>query len=64
VVVHCSAGKDRTGWAIALVLLALGVPEQLVVDDYLRSNEAQALRMANVARSTESGLDPALSNRS
>jgi protein-tyrosine phosphatase len=60
VVVHCSAGKDRTGWATALVLLALGVPEQLVVDDYLRSNEAQALRMANVARSTSNGLDPGL----
>jgi protein-tyrosine phosphatase len=60
VVVHCSAGKDRTGWATALVLLALGVPEQVVVDDYLRSNESQALRMANVARSTANGLDPAL----
>lgn len=60
VVVHCSAGKDRTGWATALLLLALGVSEQLVVDDYLRSNESQALRMANVARSTSNGLDPAL----
>ena len=49
VVVHCSAGKDRTGWAIALVLLALGVPEDVVVADYLRSNEAQALRMASVS---------------
>ena len=60
VVVHCSAGKDRTGWAIALVLLALGVPEDVVVADYLRSNEAQALRMASVARSTATGLDPGL----
>ena len=60
VLVHCSAGKDRTGWAIALVLLALGVPEDVVVADYLRSNEAQALRMASVARSTVTGLDPGL----
>jgi protein-tyrosine phosphatase len=60
VVVHCSAGKDRTGWATALVLLALGVPEDVVVGDYLRSNESHALRMANVSRSTASGLDPGL----
>jgi protein-tyrosine phosphatase len=60
VVVHCSAGKDRTGWAIALVLLALGVPEDVVVADYLRSNEAQALRMASVTRSAATGLDPGL----
>jgi protein-tyrosine phosphatase len=60
VVVHCSAGKDRTGWATALVLLALGVPEDVVVADYLRSNEALALRMANVGRSAASGLDPGL----
>jgi protein-tyrosine phosphatase len=60
VVVHCSAGKDRTGWATALVLLALGVPEDVVVADYLRSNESHALRMANVSRSAASGLDPGL----
>lgn len=35
---HCSAGKDRTGMAAALVLLALGVPEKTVMDDYLLSN--------------------------
>lgn len=32
--VHCSAGKDRTGIAVALVLEVLGVPRQLIVDDY------------------------------
>jgi protein-tyrosine phosphatase len=36
--IHCSAGKDRTGVVIALIQLALGVPHQQVVDDYLRSN--------------------------
>ncbi len=36
---HCSAGKDRTGLAAALFLLSLGVPEQQVYDDYLRSAE-------------------------
>lgn len=34
VVVHCTAGKDRTGVASALLLTALGVPRTTVVDDY------------------------------
>jgi protein-tyrosine phosphatase len=39
VVFHCTAGKDRTGVAAALVLLALGVPRAVVVQDYLLTNE-------------------------
>ncbi len=35
---HCTAGKDRTGWAAALLLRLAGVPEDVVVDDYLRTN--------------------------
>jgi len=31
---HCSAGQDRTGLATALVLLALGVPRDVVMEDY------------------------------
>ncbi|MFF2041053.1 tyrosine-protein phosphatase [Kitasatospora sp. NPDC058170] len=41
--VHCSAGKDRAGWAVALVLLALDVPEDAVMTDYLRSNDPAQL---------------------
>jgi len=37
-VFHCTAGKDRTGFAAALILLALGVPRDVVVDDYLLTN--------------------------
>ena len=33
-IIHCAGGKDRTGLAAALVLLALGVPEDVVVRDY------------------------------
>ena len=36
--VHCSGGKDRTGFASAIVLRALGVPEETVFDDYLLTN--------------------------
>ncbi len=38
VVFHCTAGKDRTGFAAALVLLALGVPRSVVEQDYLLTN--------------------------
>ncbi len=37
--VHCAAGKDRTGFGCALILHALGVAEQTVVEDYLLTNE-------------------------
>ncbi len=35
---NCSAGKDRTGVAAALILTALGVPREAVTEDYLLSN--------------------------
>ena len=35
---HCSAGKDRTGFGAALLLRALGVAWEHVVDDYLATN--------------------------
>jgi len=35
--VHCTAGKDRTGVACALILLALGVSRQVVLEDYMLS---------------------------
>lgn len=37
-VFHCTAGKDRTGWAAALALLALDVPREAVVADFMQSN--------------------------
>ena len=36
---HCTSGKDRTGWMTAIVLTALGVPRELVLRDYLVSND-------------------------
>ncbi|MBO0830473.1 MAG: tyrosine-protein phosphatase [Actinobacteria bacterium] len=35
--VHCSAGKDRTGVVVALVLAVLGVPDELIAADYALS---------------------------
>ena len=37
-VIHCTAGKDRTGFAVALILHALGVPAQVISEDYLLTN--------------------------
>jgi protein-tyrosine phosphatase len=36
---HCTGGKDRSGWMTAIVLTALGVPRELVLRDYLLSND-------------------------
>ncbi|HYM36160.1 MAG TPA: tyrosine-protein phosphatase [Steroidobacteraceae bacterium] len=40
IIVHCAAGKDRTGIAIALLLAVLDVPQETIVEDYLLTNDA------------------------
>jgi protein-tyrosine phosphatase len=37
-VIHCTAGKDRTGFACALILHVLGVTDELIAEDYLLTN--------------------------
>ena len=37
-VFHCSAGKDRAGFAAAIVLSILGVPRDIIIQDYLATN--------------------------
>lgn len=36
---HCAAGRDRTGVGGAFILLALGVPRETIIADYLISNQ-------------------------
>lgn len=38
ILIHCSAGKDRTGIFAALILLTLGVDQQIAIEDYCDSN--------------------------
>ncbi len=38
-IVHCAAGKDRTGVVVALALTAVGVPADTVVADYAATDE-------------------------
>lgn len=46
VLFHCTAYKDRTGWASAALLTALGVPRETVEADYLASNTYRAAEIA------------------
>ncbi len=39
VLIHCQAGKDRTGIITALLLLALGVDRKYILEDFLKSND-------------------------
>jgi protein-tyrosine phosphatase len=48
--IHCNGGKDRTGFAAALVLLALGVPRATVLEDYLLTNAYTARTTRRRAR--------------
>lgn len=61
VLVHCAAGKDRTGFVVAMVLFALGVARETVETDYMLSDRhfgAERI-MALLAAKGRSGLAPA-----
>ncbi|WP_280232627.1 tyrosine-protein phosphatase [Nocardia cyriacigeorgica] len=60
VLVHCAAGKDRTGWAIATLLRAVEVSEEAVLTEYLLSNSAVPMLRAMLAE--ELGPDHGLSD--
>lgn len=50
-VYHCSGGKDRTGAMTSIILLALGVDEETVKDEYLMSNYYRwELNQANIRK--------------
>ncbi|MGI5242354.1 tyrosine-protein phosphatase [Dactylosporangium sp. CA-139066] len=46
VVVHCVAGKDRTGVVSAVTLAALGVPDDVVAEDYALTSAATERTLA------------------
>jgi protein-tyrosine phosphatase len=57
--VHCAAGKDRTGVVVALALSLAGVARDAVVEDYLRSAERADRIMARLQATSVYG--PSLS---
>lgn len=57
VLFHCSAGKDRTGFAAAMILAALDVPMAQIRADYLATN-----RLWRPDPMIAEGLDPAIAS--
>ncbi|WP_261568918.1 tyrosine-protein phosphatase [Frankia gtarii] len=64
-IVHCSAGKDRTGLVIALVLDLAGVPAEVIAEDFaltahfLRDEAAAAVQRMSARASTDGAELPA-----
>ena len=62
---HCTAGKDRTGFAAALILLALAVPREQVMADFLatgslwRPDAALLARVPEAAHAAIFGIEAA-----
>ena len=54
VLVHCFAGKDRTGFAVAIALEAAGIDQDAILTDYLRSNDATARLREHIVATTRS----------
>ena len=42
---HCTAGKDRAGFAAAITLIAIGVSKEDAINDYMKTNEYTAERI-------------------
>lgn len=61
VIVHCTEGKDRTGWISAILQLSVGASEADVRAEYLKSNTHRADLIAKRYRTTKarSGLKAA-----
>ncbi|GAU71078.1 hypothetical protein SSP35_26_00500 [Streptomyces sp. NBRC 110611] len=65
---HCQGGKDRTGWATAALLTALGVDRDTVMRDYLATNDylaaSNAATLAKQTPEVAARLKPVLDARS
>jgi protein-tyrosine phosphatase len=57
VLIHCAAGKDRTGIVVAMALEVAGVPRDAVVADYVATGERIEAILARLASSATYGDD-------
>ncbi|SNS99712.1 protein-tyrosine phosphatase [Micrococcales bacterium KH10] len=61
VLIHCTAGKDRTGWAIALLMSVAGNGDEAIYAEYLAVNEAVADLFAPLLHQLDAaGVDSAM----
>ena len=61
VLFHCTAGKDRTGWAATILLLAAGVDEAGAMEEFLAVNPAVRVTFAPLLEQLAAvGGDPEL----
>ncbi|MGN8630810.1 tyrosine-protein phosphatase [Blautia sp. HCP3S3_G3] len=62
---HCSTGKDRTGVGTALLLCALGVSREDIMEDYMKSNACLEDEMEYIIRlmETKTIVDPGIMDR-
>jgi protein-tyrosine phosphatase len=59
--IHCTTGKDRTGWAAASLLMVLGVSDEDVMRDYLLTNkELMPVMQTVLDKFAAAGGDPEL----
>lgn len=68
VVFHCAGGKDRTGFISAILLMALGVDERTVIDDYMltkkQRNKDYTKKAERMQKLAHVKLDPGLAKAS
>ena len=50
---HCTAGKDRAGFAAAITLIALGVSREDVINDYMKTNAFTKERIEEILNQIE-----------
>lgn len=61
VLFHCTAGKDRTGLAAALLLAALGASKEIILHDYLNSKHyLRSLQQNHATKLVAQGINAAL----
>ncbi|WHY21779.1 tyrosine-protein phosphatase [Paenibacillus sp. G2S3] len=55
---HCAGGRDRTGVGSAFIFLALGVPRETIIEDYLLSNQTLGPMNEQIKKQASQHLSP------
>lgn len=63
VLIHCTAGKDRTGIVVAVLMRAVGVSRSAIIVDYRATKDALPAIMSRIPPELTGGLDPTVAQR-